>query len=59
MFFLCDTMGHTEKFKAIKELKEYVELRHAEEGGFDWISEIKNDEEKRYGCCWKLEIEQI
>lgn len=52
-------MGHTEKFKAIKELKEYVELRHAEEGGFDWISEIKNDEEKRYGCCWKLEIEQI
>lgn len=59
MFFLCDTMGHTEKFKTIKELKEYVELRHAEEGGFDWISEIKDDRGKQYGCCWKLEIEQI
>jgi hypothetical protein len=52
-------MGHTEKFKTIKELKEYVELGHAEEGGFDWISAIKDDKGKQYGCCWKLEIEQI
>lgn len=47
------------KFKTIKELKEYIELRHAEEGGFDWISAIKDDNGKQYGCCWNLEIEQI
>jgi hypothetical protein len=34
-------------------------FRHAEEGGFDWISEIKDDEEKYYGCSWSVEIEQI
>jgi hypothetical protein len=52
-------MGHTEKFKTVKELKEYVELRHAEEGGFDWISEIKDDEGRFYGCSWSLEIKEI
>ncbi len=59
MFFLRDTMGHTERFKTIKELKEYVELRHAEEGCFDWISEIKDKKGRPYGCSWHLEIEEI
>lgn len=59
MFFLRDEMGHEEKFKATNELKEYIEIRHAEEGGFDWISEIKDDKGKSYGCNWSVEIEQI
>lgn len=48
MFFLCDTMGHSGNFKTIKDLKEYLYLRHAEEGGFDWISEIRDDNGKQY-----------
>jgi hypothetical protein len=59
MFSLCDTMGHTERFETIEDLKEYVELRHAEDGGFEWISEIKDSKGRRYGCGWSLEIEQI
>lgn len=48
MFLLCDTIGHKEKFRTIDKLKEYVEIRHAEEGGFDWISEIKDTKGKYY-----------
>lgn len=59
MFSLCDAMGHRAKFKATNELKEYIESRHAEEGGFDWISEIIDDKGKCYGCSWSVEIEQI
>lgn len=59
MFFLRDTMNHTESFDTVEELKEYVEIRHAEEGGFDWISEIKDGRGRQYGCTWSLEIERI
>lgn len=59
MFFLCNTLGHIEKFKTIDELKEYIEIRHAEEGGFDWVSEIRDDKGKYYGCNWSVAIEQI
>ena len=59
MFLLCNTLGHIEKFKTIDELKEYIEIRHAEEGGFDWVSEIRDEHGKHYGCSWSLEIEQI
>jgi len=52
-------MGHTEMFETVEELKEYVEIRHAEEGGFDWISEIKDGRGRPYGCSWTLEIERI
>jgi len=59
MFFLCNTLSHIEKSKTIDELKEYIEIRHAEEGGFDWVSEIRDEHGKHYGCSWSLEIEQI
>ena len=59
MFFLCNTLGHTERFKTIDELKEYIETGHAEEGGFDWISEIKDDKGNSYGSSWNVEIERI
>ena len=59
MFFLYDTKEHKEKFKTMDELREYVEIRHAEEGGFDWVSEIRDEYWKHYGCSWSLEIEQI
>jgi len=56
MLFLEDTDGHKMEFGTAIEAQEYIELRHAEEGGFDWISEIKDDNGKHYGCNWKLEI---
>lgn len=59
MFFLYDTKGHKEKFQTMDELREFVEMRHAEDGGFDWISEIKDEHGKQYGCSWSLEIEQL
>lgn len=31
MFFLCNTIGHIEKFKTLGELKEYIEIRYVEE----------------------------
>lgn len=58
MLFLRDTTGHTERFKTLDELKEYIEIRHAEDGGFGWISEIKDGKGKYYGCSWNLEVEQ-
>jgi hypothetical protein len=33
MFFLHDTVGRKERFKTLDELKEHIEIRHAEEGG--------------------------
>lgn len=59
MFFLRDDAGHSHSFTTIEELKEYIEGRHAEEGGFDWISDIKDGRGRKYGCSWHLEIEQI
>lgn len=59
MFFIHDTVGHKEKFKTMDELKKYIEIRHAEEGGFDWVSEIRDDKGNSYGCSWNVEIEQI
>jgi hypothetical protein len=59
MFFLYDINGNVQDFLTVRELKEYIEMRHAEKGGFDWISEIKDDEGKLYGCNWNLGIEPI
>jgi hypothetical protein len=59
MFFLYDTKEYKEKFKTMDELKDYVEIRHAEEGGFGWVSEIRDEHGKHYGSNWSLEIEQI
>ena len=59
MFSLFDTNGHFQDFETMEELREYIETRHAEEGGFDWISEIKDEHGKKYGCSWSLEIESI
>ena len=59
MFSLCDTKRYKAKFKTIDELKKYIEIRHAEEGGFDWISEIKDNNGRCYGCSWNVEIELI
>lgn len=57
MFFLCDAMGHRAKFQANNELKEYIEIRHAAEGEFDLVSEIKDSKGNFYGCNWSVEIE--
>ncbi|MBI3814664.1 MAG: hypothetical protein HY279_09405 [Nitrospinae bacterium] len=59
MFFLHDTNGCVQNFDVVEELKEYIEIRHAEECGFDLISEIKVGKGKYYGCSWMLEIVQI
>lgn len=59
MFLLYDCNEYSHEFDTTLELKEYIENRHAEEGGFDWISEIKDDKGNYYGCSWKLEIEEI
>jgi len=59
MFCVYDSNGSSHKFDTIRDLKEYIENRHAEEGGFDWISEIKDSGGNYYGCSWRLEIEKI
>ncbi len=59
MFWIYDSSGNSYEFDTIGELKEYIENRHAEEGGFDWISEIRDSTENYYGCSWILEIEKI
>lgn len=56
MFFLRDTDGCLQNFGNLKELKDYIEIRHAEDGGFDWISEVKDSKGRYYGCSWQLEI---
>ncbi len=59
MLFLEDSGGHKIKFKTAIEAQDYIEERHAEEGGFDWISGIKDDKANYYGCSWKVEIVEI
>jgi hypothetical protein len=59
MFLLGDSNGYSHSFDTMIELKEYVENRHAEEGGFDWISEIKDSKGQCYGCNWSLEVQAI
>lgn len=59
MFLLCDTNDYLHRFATLEELKEYIETKHAEGGGFDWISEIKDEQGRNYGCSWSLEIEPI
>jgi hypothetical protein len=59
MFVLDDTNGQTDEFHTLRELREYIENRHAEDGGFDWISEIKDEKGNHYGCTWKLQVEEI
>ena len=59
MFWVYDSNESSHKFDTIQDLKEYIEIRHAEEGGFDWISEIKDSKGNCYGCSWRLEIEKI
>ena len=44
MFLLYDEDDFLHKFQTMEDLKEYIEIRHAEEGGFDWISEITDYE---------------
>ena len=59
MLLLEDSDSHRIKFDTIIEAKDYIEARHAKEGGFDWIREIKDDKGSHYGCSWKLGIEKI
>lgn len=59
MLFLEDSGGHRMDFDTAIEAQEYIEERHAEEGGFDWISEITDGKGNHYGCAWKVEIEEI
>jgi len=59
MYFLYDTNSRVYQFHSIEELREYIEIRHAEQGGFDWISEIKDSSGIQYGCSWSLQIEKI
>ena len=59
MFFLYSSDSKPQKFANKAELAGYIEIRHAESGGFDWISEIKDDKGNYYGCSWKLKIEEI
>jgi len=59
MFWVYDSNKNSNKFDTIQDLKEYIEIRHTEEGGFDWISEIKDNRGNYYGCSWKLEIIEI
>jgi len=59
MFVLKDTNETRIEFDTVLDLQDYIEQRHAEEGDWDWISEIKDDKGTDYGCTWKLEIEEI
>ena len=59
MFFLEDSGGHRMEFGTLIEAQDYIEERHAEEEGFDWISQITDDIGNHYGCSWKLGIVEI
>ncbi len=59
MFWVYDSNERSHKFDTMQDLKEYIEIRHAEESGFDWISEIKDRNGNYYGCSWRLEIIEI
>jgi hypothetical protein len=43
MLFLEDTGGNKIEFDTAIEAQEYIEERHAEEDGFDWISQITDN----------------
>jgi len=58
-FYVYDSGGHRIEFGTAVEAQDYIEERHAEEGGFDWISQITDDMGNHYGCTWKVEIEEI
>jgi len=47
------------EFSTSIEAQDYIEERHAEEGSFDWISQITDDMGNNYGCTWKVKIEEI
>jgi len=59
MLFFEDTKGNKIGFDTLIEAQEYIEIRYAEEGCWDWISEIIDDKGNQYGCSWKLEIVEI
>ena len=59
MFLLTDNHDQVEKFERLESLTEYIEIRHAEEGGFDWISKIIDDKGNDYGCAWSVKIELL
>lgn len=58
-FFLHDIYRRSQYLEIIAELKKCIETRHAGEGGFDWVSEIKDGKGKQCGCSWRLETERI
>lgn len=59
MLFLEDAGGNKVEFDTLIEAQDYIEEEHAEESGFDWISQITDDMGNHYGCTWKVEIEEI
>lgn len=59
MFLLYDTNGDIYRFDSVEEIREYIEMRHAQEDGFEWISQIRDENEKHYGCSWSVRIEKI
>jgi hypothetical protein len=59
MILLTDNHGQVEKFERSEGLIEYIEIRHAEEGGFDWISTIIDNKGNNYGCTWSVKIEPL
>jgi len=59
MLFLEDSGGHRIEFSTAIEAQDYIEERHAEEGGFDWICQITDDAGNHYGCSWKVALDEI
>jgi hypothetical protein len=58
MFFLY-TSSNTIKFRTKSQLIQYIEDRHAEEGGVEWINEIRDNKGALYGCNWKVCVDLI
>jgi len=59
MFLLYETNGDIHRFDSVEEIREYIEMRHAQEGGFEWVSQIRDEHGKHYGCSWSLRVEKI
>jgi hypothetical protein len=59
MLFLEDSGGHKIGFSTAIEAQDYIEERHAEEGGFDWICQITDDAGNQYGCSWNVALDEI
>lgn len=55
MYTLLTHTGEVD-FETMEELKEHIEAVHAEEGGWDWIVDITDDEGNGYACEWTLNI---